>query len=311
MDDQLQLIPHQVFISYSKEDSSKAQSFYTFLKSEGIYAWIDTAELNPGENWDLGIKRAMRACPYIIVLLSANSVSKKGYIQKEIKEALDIAETVPDDQIFIIPVRLEKCSIPERLQKWQYTDLFVEQGKQKLIQFLKSKLGIAGLPLLQGQERELRATLTMDLIVDSFLVRKFLTTNRAIRSRSRSRILYISDGICLEARIKNTKFLQLFDEVFPNCEKQQDNFFQRIIPSQQSYKIKNNEIKAIHIPENYAAYHRVLEAFGGHLCGIGNDYLNYINVKYPNGNIYIRDSENPIIVEDDGEIRFLVMPYRI
>ncbi len=311
MDDQLQLIPHQVFISYSKEDSRKAQSFYSLLKSEGINAWIDTEELNPGENWDLGIKRAIRACPYIIVLLSLNSISKKGYIQKEIREALDIAETVPEDQIFIIPVRLEKCSVPERLQKWQYTDLYIEQNKQKLIQFIKSKLGIASLPLLQGQERELRATLTIDLIVDSYLFRKFLTTNRAIRSKSRSRILYISDGFCLEARVKNTKFLQLFDEVFPHCEKQKDIFFQRIIPSEQSYKMKNCEIKSIHIPDNFNAYHRVMEAIGGHFCGIGNDYLNYINLKYPNGNIYISDSEKPIIVEDKGEIRFLVMPYRI
>ena len=41
---------------------------------------------------------------------------------------LDTAEYQPQGRIFVIPVRLEECPVPECLSHWQYTDLFVETG---------------------------------------------------------------------------------------------------------------------------------------------------------------------------------------
>ncbi len=140
--EQKSLFPYQVFISYAKEDKKSAIEFYNELTKHGIISWIDLKDLNPGANWDLSIDRAIKQCPYIIVLLSNNSIAKKGYIQKEIKKALDVADTIPDDNIYILPVRLEPCKVPDRLTKWQWSDFYDPQEKQKLFQFLKKCLGI-------------------------------------------------------------------------------------------------------------------------------------------------------------------------
>jgi hypothetical protein len=60
----------------------------------------------------------------VLVCLSEVSVSKVGYIQKELKFALDIADQQPPGAIYLIPVRLEPCMVPDRLRHLQYVDLF-------------------------------------------------------------------------------------------------------------------------------------------------------------------------------------------
>ena len=42
----------------------------------------------------------------------------------ELKHALDSAAEKPDGTIFIIPIRLDACDVPERLQPYQYVDYF-------------------------------------------------------------------------------------------------------------------------------------------------------------------------------------------
>ena len=52
-------------------------------------------------------------------------MSKKGGFQAEIRYALECARRVPLDEIFIVPVRLDDCRVPARIQKeLQYIDLF-------------------------------------------------------------------------------------------------------------------------------------------------------------------------------------------
>jgi hypothetical protein len=51
-------------------------------------------------------------------------VSKKGGFQAEIRYALDCARSVPLDEVFIVPVRLNDCRVPARIRKeLQYIDL--------------------------------------------------------------------------------------------------------------------------------------------------------------------------------------------
>jgi hypothetical protein len=70
------------------------------------------------------IEKAVEAADAVIVSLSSSSINKEGYIQKEIKKVLDISDLKPDGSIFIVPLRLEICEPPRRLQKWQYIDYF-------------------------------------------------------------------------------------------------------------------------------------------------------------------------------------------
>ena len=57
-------------------------------------------------------------------------------MQKEIKVALDAADLRPEGAIFVVPVRLEECKVPERLAHIHYLDLFKPDGYEKLIKAL-------------------------------------------------------------------------------------------------------------------------------------------------------------------------------
>ena len=46
--------------------------------------------------------------------------------------ALEEAERVPQGKVYIMPVRLNPCSIPERIQKWQVVDIFEKDGASTL-----------------------------------------------------------------------------------------------------------------------------------------------------------------------------------
>ncbi len=96
-----------VFISYAREDSRHAERLYMDFRQSEIDAWLDTRRLLPGQNWRREIHQAIRAAKYFIALVSEHSVGKRGFVQAEMKRALNVFAEVPAGQIFIIPVRLD------------------------------------------------------------------------------------------------------------------------------------------------------------------------------------------------------------
>lgn len=101
---------------------------YNRLKKEAwLDPWIDKEKILAGQDWDAEIRRAVKASDIIIVCLSKSSATKEGYVQKEIRLALDIADEKPDGTIFIIPLKLQKCDVPERLNKWQWIDYYDDE----------------------------------------------------------------------------------------------------------------------------------------------------------------------------------------
>lgn len=132
--------PLRVFLCHSKSDIKIVRELYDKLRAEAwIQSWLDEEELLPGQDWDLEIERAIESTDVIIVCLSNNSITKRGYVQKEIKIALDYSDLRPEGEVFIIPVRLEDCKPPKRLSKWQYADYFAGQ-REKAFKKLFSSL---------------------------------------------------------------------------------------------------------------------------------------------------------------------------
>jgi hypothetical protein len=121
----------RVFLCYASEDRETVRSLYSKLQQSGFHPWLDKEDLLPGQDWDLKITRAVRAAHVVLVCLSQHS-EKRGYVQKEIKRALDVADEQPEGSIFLIPVRLVDCHVPERLNQWQWVDIFKEDGYAKL-----------------------------------------------------------------------------------------------------------------------------------------------------------------------------------
>ena len=140
----------KVFLCHSSNDKPAVREIYERLKAETwIDPWLDEEELFPGQDWGLEIEKAVEETDTVLVFLSNNAVTKKGYVQKELRMVLRISDYQPDGTIFTIPLRLEKCAVPRALSMWQYLDLFPETRKdwayKRLLGGLKlraKKLGI-------------------------------------------------------------------------------------------------------------------------------------------------------------------------
>lgn len=135
----------KVFLCHSKDDKPKVRELYQRLVADGFDAWLDEEKLMPGQEWDLEIRKAVRESDVVVVCLSNGSITKAGYVQKEIRFALDIADEQPEDAIFLIPARLENCEVPSRLVKWQWVDLFEEKGNSQLKTSLNLRAKVQGI----------------------------------------------------------------------------------------------------------------------------------------------------------------------
>ncbi len=114
-----------VFLCHASQDKPVVRELYQRLLAEGwIDPWLDEEKLLPGQDWDLEIEKAVESADAVIVCLSSKSVTKEGYIQKEIRYVLDIADEKPDGTVFVIPIRIDDCPIPRRLKIIQYVDYF-------------------------------------------------------------------------------------------------------------------------------------------------------------------------------------------
>ena len=129
--------PLKVFLCHASTDKPKVRELYRYLKKRGIQPWFDEEDLVGGQDWQVEIPKALATSDAIIICLTKNSIDREGYIQKEIKFALDKALEMPEGRIFLIPVKFEECEVPFTLSRYQWVDLTVESGYAKMMKALK------------------------------------------------------------------------------------------------------------------------------------------------------------------------------
>ena len=153
----------RVFLCHSSNDKPAVRELYEKLRAEAwIQPWLDEEELYPGQDWNMEIEKAVEAADAIIVCLSKGSITKEGYVQKEIRAALDYADYKPEGTLFIIPVRLEECTPPKRLGRWQYADYFEgqrERAFQRLLVSLKRRSDSLGLNIEEPARKKEEKTI--------------------------------------------------------------------------------------------------------------------------------------------------------
>ncbi len=171
----------QVFVCYAREDEHLARRLYRDLKQSGVPTWIACEDILPGQRWKIAIKEAIQRSAFFLAILSNYSVSKTGYVQKELREALDWLERMPPSQIFVIPIRIEDCEPQdERLQEIHWLDLFplkerYEDGLRRILQVLRparearESVGTE-FEIETGQERTAGATSPKHTSKDSRLI---------------------------------------------------------------------------------------------------------------------------------------------
>ncbi|TYT72347.1 SUMF1/EgtB/PvdO family nonheme iron enzyme [Microcystis aeruginosa] len=103
----------QIFLAHASEDKPAVLALYNRLKQAGYKPWFDKKDLIPGQIWRDEIPKAIKASQIFLACLSAKSANKQGYIQRELRIALDILGEMLPGTIFFIPMRLEECEIPD------------------------------------------------------------------------------------------------------------------------------------------------------------------------------------------------------
>lgn len=115
------------------------RDLYGRLRTSSFVPWLDEEDLLPGQRWEDEIPKAVRNSDVVIVCLSRASINKRGYVQKEIKYALDVADEQPEGSIFLIPLRLEDCEVPGSLCSNQWVDYFKPSGYERLLKALRAR----------------------------------------------------------------------------------------------------------------------------------------------------------------------------
>jgi hypothetical protein len=129
----------KVFLCHASENKPIVKDLHDDLVAAGYAPWLDSEVLLPGMDWDMEIKKGLRASDAVIVCLSSISVAKEGYIQKELKFAQDIQDEKPRGTIFLIPLRLDNCKAPLDLQDIQWGDYTSSDGFEKIVRALNMR----------------------------------------------------------------------------------------------------------------------------------------------------------------------------
>jgi RNA polymerase sigma factor (sigma-70 family) len=128
-----------VFLCHASQDKSRVRALCERLQTLPVDVWLDEKRLLPGQDWQYEISRAIRRADVVVVCLTPHAVGKSGFVQKEIRYALDVAEEQPEGATFIIPARLVECDVPTGLSKWHWANLYEPDGFQRLSESLRSR----------------------------------------------------------------------------------------------------------------------------------------------------------------------------
>ncbi len=98
----------RIFISHASEDRRLAREVAATLRRQGWEPWLDESDIRGGGPWAASIQQALRSCSAVVLLITADSVSKE-WVLDEIQAARNL-------RVPIIPAVLEFVRLPDELQ---------------------------------------------------------------------------------------------------------------------------------------------------------------------------------------------------
>lgn len=129
----------KVFLCHASQDRPIVHELHRKLRISRFRPWMDVEDILPGQDWNLAIRRALRESDAVVVCLSKAALTKAGYVQREIAFALDLLAEQPEGSIFLIPLKLEECEIPERLKHLQFARFYDDKGFGRLVAALEER----------------------------------------------------------------------------------------------------------------------------------------------------------------------------
>ena len=107
------MAPHDIFLSYNREDAATAKRFADAFAAEGLNVWWDTA-LRSGEAYDEVTEAALRGAKAVVVLWSKRSVASR-WVRAE--------ATLADRNKTLLPCMIEPCERPIMFELTQTAEL--------------------------------------------------------------------------------------------------------------------------------------------------------------------------------------------
>jgi len=141
-----------VFLSYCHDDKDAVRKLHDDLVHAGEPVWWDQ-DILPGQNWKQSIRRAMKDAHAVVVCLSqAIAKRERSGVFPELRDAIGEYRLYPPGSIFLIPVRLDDCDVPDleidattTLNDLQREDLFPPSrradGLKRLVRALQAASG--------------------------------------------------------------------------------------------------------------------------------------------------------------------------
>lgn len=127
----------ELFLSYARVDRGRVEAIYDKLRENGQSPWMDVKDILPGERWEVKINQAIERSDFFLAFLSQSSVDRRGVLRKELRQALEKWKGMLEDDIYLIPVRLEQCNVPDELVGFQILDLFAQDWWNRLVSAVK------------------------------------------------------------------------------------------------------------------------------------------------------------------------------
>jgi len=129
---------NRIFISYAKEDLRAVEELYQKLIRKKLKPWMADKDILPGERIESATKKAVQQSDFFLAVLSSKTVKKQGRHLKNLKKALDIWDEKLSDDIYLIPLRLDECDLPDSLEDTTPVDWFQADGFDRLLQAVRA-----------------------------------------------------------------------------------------------------------------------------------------------------------------------------
>ena len=126
----------RIFVSYSHRDAPVVEQIVLRLQAEGHTVWVDTRELQAGDNLQRKIEKEVKAADVLLVVVSTNSFRSR-WVQYEFS-AMALGELSKGERR-IIPLKIDQSNVPSYLADRVYVDLSenFEVGLERLVESLR------------------------------------------------------------------------------------------------------------------------------------------------------------------------------
>ena len=143
-----------VFLSYCRDNKREVNKLHDDLVRQGFEVWWDD-DLLAGQNWKCELRKAVQNSGEVVACFSAE-VQKRDVsgMFPELRDAIEVYRQMRPESIFLIPIRLSECTIPDlpidattSLSHLQYVDLFPAKDRTEGVTKVVNSLSMC--PLLK------------------------------------------------------------------------------------------------------------------------------------------------------------------